>query len=586
MPIVSEIEVAQSLGLSKLGAGGLGISRGLMTWLRIRDLNAVYDIFQHLEGLEFIDAVLDYLQISVDISAADRKRLPKSGPFIVVANHPLGGIDGLILLKILLTYHPETKVMANFLLAKIRPVAKYICQVNPFETRKEAFSSLGGLREALAQLRAGHPLAIFPAGEVATRKNGWLGAVDDKNWSESVLKLIKKAKVAVVPFFFHAKNSELFYFLSGIHHNFRTASLASEVLKARHKTVKLRIGHPISLEEQEQFGDLAAYGQYLRRRTFVLGAALPKRGRARLRRLPLAPAAKAVAEAVAAERLAVAFEDMQDQEAHLFTAGKFQVFFTQLPFSSPILQELGQLRERTFRAVGEGTNKAFDLDKYDAYYHHLLLWNTEEKEIAGAYRLGLGQEIWEKHGIAGFYLSDLFHFKPSVYSRFKQGIEMGRALVTQDYQKKLLPLFLLWRGIGLVTERYPSYRYLIGAASISSAYSAYSQSLMLAYLEQAHADPALYGQAQGKRKFKSVLKKKDQSLLLGLGPEDLAKVDRMIQEIEPQGLQIPILIKKYLLQQAKVLGFNVDPAFNNAIDTLVCIEVGQLQNLKTDLMRR
>ncbi len=586
MPIVNELEVAQSLGLSKLGAGGLGISRGLMYWLRIRDLNEVYDLFQHLDGLDFIDAVLDFLQINVDVSEADRRRLPKNGPFVIVANHPLGGIDGLILLKILLAQHPEAKVMANFLLAKIRPVAKYICQVNPFETRKEAFSSLGGLREALAQLKAGHPLAIFPAGEVATRKNGWLGAVDDKNWSESVLKLIKKAKVPVVPFFFHARNSELFYFLSGIHHNLRTASLASEVLKARRKTVKVKIGHPISLEEQAQFSDLAAYGQYLRRRTFVLGAALPKRGRARLRRLTLTSPPEAVAPAIATERLVAAFDAMQGTEADLFTAGKFQVFFTQLSLSSPILQCLGRLREQTFRAVGEGTNKAFDLDQYDAYYHHLLLWNAEKKEIAGAYRLGLGQEIWEKHGIAGFYLSDLFHFQPSVYPRFMHGIEMGRALVTQDYQKKLLPLFLLWRGIGLVTERYPAHRYLIGAASISSAYSAYSQSLMVAYLEQAHADPALYGQAQGKRKFKSVLKKKDQLLLHGLGTEDIAKVDKIIQEIEPLGLQIPILIKKYLLQQAKVLGFNVDPAFNNAIDTLVCIEVEQLQNLKTDLMRR
>ncbi len=572
MPIVQEWEVAQSLGLHKLGANGLSISRGLMNWLRIKQLNTLYDRLSHLEGLAFIDAVLDHLQVKADISAADLARLPKNGPFVVVANHPLGGIDGLLLLKLLLKHNPETKVMANFLLGKIEPLAPHLCQVNPFEGRKAAFSSSAGLRAALRQLQSGHPLAIFPAGEVASRKKGWVGPIDDKAWSESALRLIQKAKVPVVPLFFKARNSDLFYFLSGIHQDLRTASLAAEVVKARNKVVPIRIGLPICVAEQQQFPDLADYTEYLRKKTFQLGYAYPKRQPLTLRPFRLKKGSAAIGTAAPREALLAAIQALDTEDTLLFSSGKFQVFFTQLAATSPILHELGHWRERTFRAVGEGSNKALDIDAYDTSYHHLILWDSKQEQLAGAYRLGIGKQLYTQGGIQGFYLSESFTFPAATHYLFEQGIEMGRALVTIPYQKKATPLFLLWRGIGQVLERYPTQQYLLGAASISSMYSPYSQSVMLAYLAQAHADPHIFGQLRPKRAFRSVLKQQDLRQLHGLGPRDVAAVDKIIQEIEPLGLQIPILIKKYLLQEAKVLGFNVDTSFNNAIDVLLCID--------------
>ena len=241
-----------------------------------------------------------------------------------------------------------------------------------------------------------------------------------------------------------------------------------------------------------------------------------------------------------------------------------------------ILREIGRLREITFRLIGEGTNKSIDLDKYDYLYHHLFLWDNNNERLAGAYRMGLGQEIFPKYGIGGFYLNELFRFETEAHRIMKETIEMGRAFISKDYQQKPMPLFLLWRGIVHCTIRYPEHKYLMGGVSISNQFSNFSKSLMIEFMKSNYYDPFLAQYIRPKKEFKVKLKDEDKDFFFDAGKANLNKFDKLIDEIEPNNLRMPVLLKKYVKQNAKVIAFNVDPLFNNAVDGLMYIKIKDL----------
>ena len=241
-----------------------------------------------------------------------------------------------------------------------------------------------------------------------------------------------------------------------------------------------------------------------------------------------------------------------------------------------ILREIGRLREITFRAIGEGTNEAIDLDKFDRYYYHMFLWDTKTNMIAGAYRMGLGAKIFEAHGIDGFYLQDLFRFEPELHKMMSESIEMGRAFIIKEYQQKPMPLFLLWKGIVHTTLRFPEHKYLIGGVSISNQFSNFSKSLMIEFMKSHYYDPYIAQYIHPKKEFKVQLKDADKEFVFDESAADLNKFDRLIDEVEPGSLRLPVLIKKYIKQNAKVVAFNVDPLFNNAIDGLMYIRIADL----------
>ena len=248
MGLVTAKEVAKAINADKYGVFGTFSGWLLMKVLKISTLNKIYDRNKHLSELEFLNAILDEFQIKFEIPEEDLKRLPKDGAYITISNHPLGGIDGILLLKLMLEREPNFKIIANFLLHRIEPMKPYIMPVNPFENHKDAKSSVIGIKETLRHLSDGKPLGMFPAGEVSTYKDGKL--VVDKPWEEGAIKVIRKAQVPVVPIYFHAKNSKLFYFLSKINDTLRTAKLPSELLTQKDRVIKVRIGKPISVAEQ------------------------------------------------------------------------------------------------------------------------------------------------------------------------------------------------------------------------------------------------------------------------------------------------------------------------------------------------
>lgn len=576
MGLVTAKEVAQVIRLKRYGVLGTFVGWLLMKATRISTMNRFYNQHQHLSGPEFLEAILKHYEIQFDIPEADIKRLPKQGPFITISNHPLGGIDGVLLLKLMLSQHSDYKIIANFLLHRIEPLKPYIMPVNPFENHRDAQSSILGFKNALKHLKDGHPLGIFPAGEVSTYKDGKL--MVDKPWEEAALKLIRKAEVPVVPIYFHARNSRLFYRLSKINDVFRTAKLPSELTSQRRRPIVVRIGQPISVATQKEANSLEEYSDLLRRKTYLLANVYEKspflqkvRGELKIPKPP-----RKVASAVRKEVLLGEIEKLREKEMRLLQSKNYEVFLAQekdMPF---LLQEIGRQREITFREIGEGTNKPIDLDKFDAYYHHMFLWDSAAECVVGAYRMGLGSEIFEKYGIDGFYLQDLFRFESELNDMMSQSIEMGRAYIVSSYQQKPMPLFLLWKGIVHTTLRYPEHKYLIGGVSISNQFSNFSKSLMIEFMKSNYWDPYVAQYIRPKKEFKVQLKDADKEFIFDETQADLNKFDKLIDEVEPGSLRLPVLIKKYIKQNAKVVAFNVDPLFNHAVDGLMYIRIADL----------
>ena len=576
MGIVTAQEVAKVMNLQKLGPIGTAIGWILLRSTKLTTLNKEYDSRKNLNGIDFINSVLEGFEIDFEIPEKDLKRIPKTGPFITIANHPLGGIDGMILLKILLEKRSDFKVIANFLLYRLDPLRPYIMPVNPFEDHKDAKSSLGGIKQSIAHLKEGGALGIFPAGEVSTYKDE--KHIVDKPWEPAAMKLIQKAKVPVVPIYFHAKNSTFFYRLASMSDILRTAKLPSEMLSQKKRKIVVRIGNPISVEDQTANPNLEAFTAFLRRKTFMLANSFEKKSLfdtiPKSLKLPKSPK-KIVLQANMA-LMEEEIETCRRLDKRLLESKNYEVFLAKKEVIPNILNEIGRLREITFREVGEGSNNSIDLDPFDDYYYHLFLWDNDAKKIAGAYRMGMGTEIFKAYGINGFYLQDLFRFEPELYDMMSQSIEMGRAFIIKEYQLRPMPLFLLWKGIVHCTLRFPEHKYLIGGVSISNKFSNFSKSLMIEFMKSNYYDPFVAQYIRPKKEFKVKLNDADKDIVFDESEADLNKFDKIIDELEPESLRLPVLIKKYIKQNARVVAFNVDPLFNDAIDGLMYIKIADL----------
>jgi putative hemolysin len=252
----------------------------------------------------------------------------------------------------------------------------------------------------------------------------------------------------------------------------------------------------------------------------------------------------------------------------LFSSDQFDVFCTPSTEIPHIMNELGRLREITFRAVGEGTNHSMDIDEYDLYYNQLFVWDSQEKRIVGAYRVGKGKEILRRYGIKGFYLHSLFRMNRRFLPVLRQSLELGRSFIIEEYQRRPMPLFLLWKGILYFMLKHTEYRYLIGPVSISNNFSQFSRGLIMQYIREHHYDRKLARSVRPRTRYSVPGYNVDEEIILDTA-DDLNKFDRFIKEVEPNDYTMPILLKRYLKLNGKIIGFNLDPKFNNALDGLL-----------------
>ena len=568
MKIITKAEFEKASKIDKFYMPGLASL--LMEIMKINEVNEIFNKAEHLQSVAFIDKILQIIGITIDFDESELKNFPKEGAFIAIANHPYGGIEGLILLKIMSIVRPDSKLMANFLLKKIPNLSDFLIAVNPFENVENS-SSISGIKSTIVQLKSGIPIGIFPAGEVSTYKTK-IQQITDRSWHPVVGKLIEKSDVPVVPIYFHGNNGLLFNLLGMIHPTLRTAKLPSELFNKQGHTIRLRIGKPIKPSELPFYHNSNKLLDYLRAKTYALGAGLDNekkifnpRNLFKIKKKPKAIAA------------AISVEDLQNEIVNLagykvYSERNYEVYICPATAIPNILKEIGRLREITFREIGEGTNNQTDLDEYDINYYHLFIWDNESKMIVGAYRIGKGDEIFYSMGKKGFYLNELFRIKKQFYPVLMKSLELGRSWIRKEYQRKPLPLFLLWKGIVQFISNNSDYRYLIGPVSISNSFSKRSKSLIVEFIQKNNFDHELAQFVKPRKNFKVDFSKIDKDLLTEAG-ETLKDLDSLISDIETSSMRIPVLLRQYLSLNAKIISFNIDPKFSDCLDGFLILDI-------------
>ncbi|QJD98454.1 lysophospholipid acyltransferase family protein [Mucilaginibacter robiniae] len=582
MKIITTDEFAKATKLDKLKMPGLAAL--LMEIMKINQVNDLFAQAQPKQGPEFVDAILAGCGVTIDFDENELKNLPADGSFIAIANHPYGGIEGMILLKILCMARPDAKLMANFLLKKIPNLSDYFVAVNPFENVEHS-SSISGIKTTLELLRNGTPLGIFPAGEVSTYQLN-TKQITDRMWHPVVGKIIAKAKVPVVPIYFHGNNGLLFNLLSLIHPTLRTAKLPSELFNKQGHTIKLRIGKPINFQDIPNNNNTVQILNFLRAKTYALGAGLEDEKKI------FNPSKLFKIRKSAQEIVPPTQDQLLEQELvplrenyKVWTEKNYEVFITPTALIPNIIREIGRLREVTFREIGEGTNNSTDLDEYDIYYHHLFIWDTKAKMLVGAYRIGLGDEIFESMGKRGFYTAQLFKIKSQFSDILKNSLELGRSWIRKEYQQKPLPLFLLWKGILKYLIDNPRYRYLIGPVSISNAFSKFSKSLIVDYITKHHFDHEMAQYVKPRKQFKVDFASIDADALMA-GEENFKKLDNLISEIERHNMKVPVLLRQYISLNAKIICFNIDPKFADCLDGFLVLDLQKVPHEVLDKLGR
>jgi putative hemolysin len=509
-------------------------------------------------AIPFSTRALDALDVDVTIDG--RGRVPPDGPLVVVANHPFGALDGLLLLEVLGRVRHDVKLLGNRWLMAIPGLREQLVPVDVFRRPGVAVPrNSRGLRSALQWLTQGGCLAIFPAGEVAHRERG-AGNIVDSPWQHTAASLAARAGADVLPVFLEGSNSRWFRTAGRIHPLLRTALLPRELWSKRHSTVTVRIGSPVAARVLEHSSSPAARTDLLRQRVDGLRHVVPES------RPPAPPPMP-----VACRGLAAAIDANVEalSSALLMESGAFQVFCAAAAELPAVLPEIGRLRELTFRGVAEGTGLTRDLDRFDALYQHLFVWDRVRRQIAGAYRIGATDRL----GVENLYTRTLFDYDESLLAQIGPALELGRSFVPPDYQRDFSPLLLLWKGISRLVSQQPRYRRLFGVVSISDLYDSTSRHLLLKFLQTTRFDADLGRLVRAKNPPAPPRGE----IVDAVTVERIEDVSALVRNIEPDGKDIPVLLRQYLKLNAKLLGFTIDASFGNVLDGLVLVDLARVE---------
>ncbi|OGV42066.1 MAG: hypothetical protein A2X46_05810 [Lentisphaerae bacterium GWF2_57_35] len=545
---------------------------------RLDQLNSLYNDIGQIEGDQaYVEKILQAMNVRYEVDAQDYCRLPASGPAIVVANHPFGGIEGVILAAILRAIRPDSRIMANYLLARIAELHDYFIFVDPFGAEHSASSNIKPMKDCLGWLRKGGLLGIFPAGEVS-HIDLHKREIRDPLWNPNLARLIRRTEAPVAPVYFEGNNSPLFQIAGLMHPRLRTAMLPREFLNKKDSVIKVRVGQPIPFQRLQRFetdGDLM---EYLRLRTYILASrhAPKKTPSRRMHPLRFKPAQKSVAEFCGSEGLAHDI-DALPPEQELLASEDYKVYYARAGQIPHILHEIGRLREVTFRQVNEGTGEELDLDRFDKHYLHLFVWNPARRELVGAYRMGQTDVILRQSGMKGLYTSTLFKYRKRLLDQLNPALELGRSFIRPEYQRNYSALLLLWKGIGAYVARHPRYTNLFGPVSINNEYHSMSRQLLVRFLQHNRSDPELAQLIKPRKPLKNQKIRHCDHDLLQKVVTDVDEVAELIGEIEKDQKGIPILLKQYLKLGGKLLAFNIDPDFSFVLDGLIWVDL-----LKTD----
>ena len=538
------------------------VKKGLGYLLHEQEFITFGNTYPHLQGLEFVEQVLDELNFDTRYKPKQIEHIPNEGKLVIVANHPIGSLDALALIKVLSGVRQDLKVVANRMLMSVSAMHSLLLPVDNLSgmSKKQELSNIQN------HLKGGGALLIFPAGEVS--RLGPTGIKDCK-WNSGFLRMAKKANCPILPIFIKAKNSPLFYGTSMIYKPLASLLLVAEMFKQRQKSLEFEIGASIPPESYliENLKDKEIVN-LIRKQLYRLTTK---------KTLPLKTQTP-IAVPECRKELKRAIEQCQLLGK---THDGMHIHLYQYVGSSPIFRELGRLREIAFRAVGEGSGKRRDIDKYDMDYQHLVLWDPMQLELVGAYRLACAQQIIQKHGREGLYTDSLFSYTDAMTPYLHQGIELGRSFVQPKYWGRK-SLDYLWYGIGAFIKNYPQYRYLFGAVSVSNALPEQAKAMLVYYYQ--HYYKSSIELATPNNELKLTEQQLTQCNILFNGndvKEDFVELKHVLANM---GAQVPTLFKQYteLCNPGGVqfLSFSIDPDFNNCIDGLVLVDLKRVKENK------
>lgn len=536
-------------------------------------LNDMYERIQRMDPQRhFTERLLEEMNIHCEVAPEDFAHIPAAGPLIIVANHPFGGIEGVIMTAIIRRLRPDVKILANYMLTMIPDMRDSLLFVDPFERPESIQRNASSVKTAIRWARLGHVLGIFPSGEVAhmgLRNHD----VVDPPWIPTAARIIKMTGAPVLPMFFEGRNSMLFQLLGLLHPRLRTLLLPHEFVNKQHSSITIRVGKPLTAEELGQFDDPKDLSDYLRVRTYILRSREPKkRPASRIRPIPAGKHYEDIAPEAPADVLEREIET-SCAPSLLIESGEYREYCCRAEQIPHILQEIGRLREITFRGVGEGTGKSLDLDRFDEHYLHLFVWNRQKRQVVGAYRMGPTDEILEKFGPTGLYTSTLFEYKKQAFEQIGPALELGRSFIRPEYQRSHSPLALLWKGIVAYVCRDPRYKVLMGAVSISNEYQSISKQLLMAFLQQNRWLPELAALVKAKSPPRLGQPPDWSPHATSVATGDIKRVDELIALAERSGKSVPVLLYQYLKLNACFMAFNTDPDFGDAIDALMVTDL-------------
>ena len=513
---------------------------------------------EHLKGFEFVDAVLDYFDFDYTVSSNDLQNIPSSGKVVIIANHPLGGLDALCLLRLISQVRKDVKIIANDFLAGFEALNSLLIPIDNYKLRQSK-SDIKKIYEALNKEEA---IIIFPAGEVsrATTKG-----IKDPAWSKGFLNFAQNANAPILPVFLDAKNSKTFYTISVINRTFSTLLLSHEMFNKKSKRIAIKIGQIIPNENIVPKGiDKKFLLNLYRKHLYSL-----KKGKK-----SFFETQSAIAHPVS--RIDLLNELKRSKIIGQTSDGK-KIFLYDYVEDSIVLKELGRLRELSFRKVGEGVNKKRDTDKYDIYYQHIILWDENDLEIVGSYRIGNSDFIFKNIGVKGFYSNNLFKYNEEFTPYLKNSIELGRSFVQPKYWGTRA-LDYLWFGIGAYLKNNPNIKYMFGPVSMSASFPTVAKDMMIFYYSHYFKEQENLIEAKTSYQYSNNISEIKELFDLEDKKKDFKFLKSALSNI---GVTIPTLYKQYseITEDGgvKFLSFNIDKNFADCIDGFILVEVDKIK---------
>ena len=567
---------------STFGVRELLASTGLME--KFLPFGQVHDLYSRARGAKdgnLFEALLAEMNVSFRLNEGDLSRVPATGAVLVVCNRPFGILDAAVLGALLRRVRQDVRILTDIVLRDIEGLQDHCICVDSFAVKDSMQKNAVALLRCVRWLRRGGLLVTFPATGVPQLPIP-RGPAANPEWDASVARLARLTGAAMLPVAFQQRNSAATQALSMmhpglVHPNLRPALLLNEFLAQKGRCVHLRVGRAVPASSLTPMGSDAAATHYLRWRTHLLVQRDPRKNLASVLR-PMLPKQRLerLTRPIAAEALVSDVESLRPEQI-LDDSREFRVFAAREHEIPKILPELGRLRELTFREAGEGTGRSTDLDVFDRYYTHIVLWSKLNQEPVGAYRIGKTHDILPLRGLSGLYTSTLFRFEERFFEKLGPALELGRSFVRPEYQRQFAPLLLLWKGIARYVATNPETPVLFGAVSISGRYTRASRELMVRFFEARNSGDELSPLVQPRRAFRPGRIRSWDCRSICHAMQELDQIADPIADMETDGKGIPILIKHYSRLGGRLIGFNVDAKFSHVLDGLVVMDLRQTQ---------